>query len=239
VTEAETIARLVGLLEARTRFVHVRFGDGDVFFATGTGPKLTGDGETWSPLLRARLQAAWRRFAVAPNLLLGDVGSYDVSDGCEAQWQALLAALILLRGVEPELVHIEALRAGRGHALPFYAAAAQDRREKVFVGPERLAGAARMLGAAHVLVPLAVAHEDAHRVAQIVAAGEYEVAFFAAGRGGKIMQAILTETAPWLTHVDVGSGLDVLFTDLRRGTDRGVDVEKLRSEYLDAGLAVT
>jgi hypothetical protein len=238
VTEAETIARLVGLLEAGTRFTHIRFGDGDLFFATGTGPKLTGDGETWTPLLQGRLQAAWRRIAVTPNLLLGDVGSYDVSDGCEPQWQALLAELILLRGVEPELVHIEALRAGRGKALPFYKAAAADRRAKVFVGPERLAGAARLLGAAHLLVPLAAAHEDAHRVAQIVAAGEYEVAFFAAGRGGKIMQGLLTETAPALTQVDVGSGLDVLFTELRRGTDRGVDVEKLRGEYRDAGLTL-
>jgi hypothetical protein len=238
VTEAETVALLAAFVEERRHFLHVRFGDGDTFFATGTGPKLTGDGETWSPLLGARLMAAWRRLAVAPNLLLGDIASYDVSDGCEAQWQAMLAELILLRGVEPELVHIEALRAGRGHALPFYKEAAADPREKVFVGPERLGGAARMLGAAHVFVPLGSAHEVATSTAARIAWGEYEVAFFAAGRGGKIMQGLLAESAPSLAQVDIGSGLDVLFTDLRRGTDAGVDVEALRGEYREAGLTL-
>lgn len=235
-TEAATVALLTAFIEERRQFVHVRFGDGDVFFATGVGPKLTGDGETWTPLLSGRLMAAWRRVAVAPNLLLGDVSSYDISDGCEAQWQDLLAELIVLRGIDPELVHIEALRAGRGRALPFYTAAAADGRRKVFVGPERLNGAARMLDADHVVVQLHSAHEAATQTALDIAAGGYEVAFFAAGRGGKIIQSLLTETAPTLTQVDVGSGLDILFTDLRRGTDSGVNIEALRGEYRKAGL---
>lgn len=235
-TEAETVTRLVGLLEQRTPFVHVRFGDGDVFFMTGTGPKITGDGEQWSPLLAGRLHAAWRRCAVAPNLLLGDIESYLVSDGCEQQWRSLLAELRQLRGSAPELVHIEALRAGFGYAAPFYAAVAADPRAKVFVGPDRLGGAARMLGATHVVVSLEVAHEYAITTAETVAAGGYEVAVFAAGRGGKIMQGLLAESAPALTQIDIGSGLDILFTDLRRSTDKGVDIDKLRRSYRNAGL---
>lgn len=237
-TEQETVDLLVGRLEASEAFVHVRFGDGDVFFATGTGPTLTADGEEWSPELRDQLRAAWRALAPTAGLLLGDVESYLVSDGCEAQWRELLAEATEIRGEPPELVHIEALRAGLGYALPFYQAVAADDRRKVFVGPERLASVATMLRSDFVPVPLHVAHTAAPRLVDEVAAGMYEVALFAAGRGGKIMQAALALRDPFLTQVDVGSGLDLLFGGVRRGTDRTADPEQLRKTYRDAGLDV-
>lgn len=237
-TEPDTVSLLTGLLHAQAQFTHVRFGDGDVFFATGTGPKLTADGEQWTPLLADRLRAAWRTLAPVPGLIVGDVESYDVSDGCEAGWRQMLAEATRIRGESPVLAHIEALRAGRGHALPFYAAVAADPRRKVWVAPERLAGAAAMLHADHVTVPLHVAHEHADDLAGQVAAGGWEVALFAAGRGGKIMQATLSETCPELTQVDVGSGLDLLFDGVRRGTDSGVNIAAVRDGYRQAGLSL-
>lgn len=240
-TEPETIERLVAFLQDDAPFIHVRFGDGDVFFLTGTGPKLTADGEEWSESLSRRLADAWEQVAGSGcRVLLGDVESYDQSDGCEEQWHRILVEYRKIAGGnEPTLVHMEALRAGRGHALPFYQAVAQDERRKVFVGPERLAGAARMLGAQHVAVPLHVAHEGAEDNAALIAhVFDPQVVLFAAGRGGKIMQGYLAAARTDLVQIDVGSGLDVLFTDLRRGTDGSVDVEGLRATYRDAGLEV-
>lgn len=239
-TEVETLDLLTGLLTRRERFVHVRFGDGDVFFASGTGPKLTADGEEWTPLLQQRLLYAWLTLARHPDrLLVGDVASYDVSDGCEREWDVLRTLADWLRpDGQLELVHIEALRAGRRLALPFYRTVTSDSRRKALVAPERLSGAAAMLDADHVTVPLGVSHGE-HVVADTVeAVAGYDVVLFAAGRGGKLMQADLSCWAPGVTQVDIGSGLDLLFDGVRRGTDAGVDVEALRGEYRAAGLTL-
>lgn len=243
--ESETIDLLVSLLDAREPFLHVRFGDGDVMFATGTGSRMTGDGEQWTQHLSDRLAMAWRNLAFHDGLLLvGDVETYAVSDGVEKEWLDLVQEAEEIRGRPLEFVHMEALRVSFGYALPFYVTAARDDRWKVFVGPERLAGAAAMLGADHVPVPLQFAHDPAHvlRVVQLLTSRPLgrgpEVAFFAAGRGGKIMQSWLSMDAPALTQVDVGSGLDILFTDLRRGTDRDADPDALRGGYRAAGLTL-
>jgi hypothetical protein len=240
-TERETVDRLVTLLAARDPFVHVRFGDGDVFFATGTGPKLTADGEHWTVELGARLRHAWQTLAtIVQPLLVGDVDTYEVSDGCEEQWHQLLDEATLLRGRPPELVHIEALRVGRGYALDFYEAVAADDRWKVLVGPEYLAAAAAMLDAEHIEIPLHVAHEEAtvNRVVDYLLDSGHQVALFAAGRGGKIMQAEVAANRLFITQVDVGSGLDILFGGVRRGTDGGVDADAVRRTYRRAGLLV-
>lgn len=244
-TEQETIDLLTGLIQTREPFVHVRFGDGDVFFATGAGPKLTADGEEWSQDLADRLLGAWYQLALHDGLLLvGDVETYMQSDGCEVEWRGLVRDAEFVRHKPLDFVHMEALRASVGAAIPFYLAAARDDRAKVFVGPERLAPAAAMLGADHIPIPLGTSN-DPEQVGGVVSRLSrpgrrgWEVAFFAAGRGGKIMQGALSALKPGLTQVDIGSGLDILFTDLRRGTDRNANPEHLRNAYKQAGLLVS
>jgi hypothetical protein len=240
VTERETVAYLTGLVHTGERFLHVRFGDGDVFFATGTGPKVTADGETWSRDLQLQLRDAWQTLArYDGTLLVGDVESYAQSDGCEPEWLDLVAEAEDIRGDQLHFVHMEALRVSFGVALPFYQAVAETARRKVYVAPGRLAGAARMLRAEHVEVPLHVAWEGAYETAQEICRrvdDGADMVLFSAGRGGKIMQGLLSVWRPHVTQVDVGSGLDVLFTDLRRGTDRSVAAEIYRRAYQDAGL---
>jgi hypothetical protein len=235
-TEPETVALLTHLLTERLPFVHVRFGDGDVFFATGTGPKLTADGEEWTPELGDRLRQGWRTLARVPNLIVGDVDSYAVSDGCEPQWRELLAEAEAIRGERLERVHIEALRCGFGHALPFYEALAHDTRAKVYVCSNDLRGAAEMLGAFPVIVPLKIAWKCADAVVDLIGEHDFEIVIFSAGRGGKLMQAALATDRPELTQIDIGSGLDLVFGGVRRGTDAGVDVKAIRREYQGAGL---
>ncbi|HEU4400815.1 MAG TPA: hypothetical protein VFT43_01800 [Candidatus Polarisedimenticolia bacterium] len=238
-TEIETIALLVELLEKKEPFCHVRFGDGDVFFATGTGPRLTADGEEWSPELQQRLFTAWLNLWRSDvRLLLGDLETYVVSDGCEEEWRHLLITGSWQRRDRPppELVHMEALRAGFGHAIPLYRALRDDPRRKLFVGSEALESAAAMLGADYCGIPLRTS-SNPHAVNRVcLEARNYEVACFAAGRGGKIMQASLANSATHLTQIDIGSGLDILFGGARRGTDGGVDVDRLKRDYREAGL---
>lgn len=237
VDEARTVALLTELLYTREPFVHIRFGDGDVFFATGTGPKITGDGEEWSPGLRDKLLDAWLDLCCPRNLLLGDLRTYVVSDGCEAEWDDLLALLNDVRSQPYTFVHMEALRVGFGYAAPFYEALANDQREKVFVGPERLAAVSYLLGCHHIAVPLQIAHEYADDAASAVIGTGADIAIFAAGRGGKIMQSKLSCARPNLTQIDIGSGLDLLIDDgVRRGTDRVVNRRKILRQYHKLGL---
>lgn len=237
--ERETVDLIVRLLEEQTPFVHYRFGDGDVFFATGTGPVITADGEEWAPELARGLLAAWAAIGDAPvELLLGDLETYAVSDGCELQWRLLLAELRPRRQYGlTELVHMEALRAGFGHALPAYLAVRDDPRRKAYAAPQRLEPLARALGCVHVPVPLRTAHAAAGEILAGVKATGAEVVLFSAGRGGKLVQAALAHERPAVTQLDVGSGLDLLIPDgVRRGTDLAVDRAVVLADYRRAGL---
>ena len=246
-TEAETVALLCNLLREKEPFCHVRFGDGDVFFATGTGPKMTADGEEWTSGLQWQLLNAWERCCVTRHrLLVGDVDSYLVDDGCGHEWSVLREYGGYRRGEPLELVHIEALRCGLGFALPFYLAIAADPRPKFYVAPERLRGAAEMLGAKHIEVPLKHAWKEIWDAREtLVDSGRSMdahpfngIVLVSAGRGGKLLQGQLCHDGyPW-TQIDIGSGLDLLFDGVRRSTDLGVDVRALRKAYRDAGLSV-
>lgn len=239
--ELETVNMLVKLLQGREPFVHVRFGDGDIMFMSGTGSVITGDGEEWSRDLQSGLLVSWLRLASYTQgfLLLGDVETYAVSDGVEKQWWMLRTIFDQLHAeYEPPPVHwahMEALRVGFGYARPFYEAFRDDPREKALVAPAHFEEIAQVLGCEHVEVPLHVAWQTASDTADYVR--NFEVAAFAAGRGGKIMQGILADTEPGLVQIDIGSGLDILLDEgVRRGTDLGLVRSELVREYREAGL---
>jgi hypothetical protein len=237
VSEADTVDLLVGLLEKREPFLHVRFGDGDVMFATGVGSKITGDGEEWSPGLQNAMILAWFALVRAKTtLLVGDIETYDVSDGIEAEWRILRQAGEWLRGEPITAVHIEALRCSRPYAGLVYEAIRNDPRRKIYAAPYRLKPAADWLGAEHVPVPLRVAHEDAHLVVSQVVVQKPDVLLVSAGRGGKLIQSFVGEALPHITQIDIGSGLDMLIPDgVRRGTDGRVDRQKVLAAYRDIG----
>jgi len=242
--EQETINLLTYLLWEKKPFCHVRFGDGDVFFATGTGSKITADGEEWSRDLQLDLLTAWDRCMTTNHrLLVGDINSYIASDGCEHEWDVIRRYGEYRRGQPLELVHIEALRCGLGYSAPLYAAIADDPRRKVYFAPERLRPAAEMLGAELIPVPLHVAWKEiATSILQKLYVGLPfgldMIVLISAGRGGKILQEKLChDQHPW-TQIDIGSGLDLLFTDLRRSTDLGINVEEIREQFRAEGLSV-
>ena len=238
-TEADTVDLIVGLLEKQEPFCHVRFGDGDVMFATGVGSKITGDGEEWSHDLQQKMIHAWFLLANAKvNLLVGDVLSYDVSDGIEDEWNVLLRAGQWVRGADIETVHIEALRCSRRYAPLAYSAIRKDKRRKVYVAPERLEPVADWLGADILPVPLHVAHEQASLLMSQLLMVQPEVLLLSAGRGGKLIQSYCASAFPMITQIDIGSGLDLLIPDgVRRGTDAKVDRSKVLAEFRELGWA--
>lgn len=237
--EADTVDLIVGLLERREPFVHVRFGDGDVMFATGTGSKITGDGEEWSPEFQQAMIGSWFALVGAKvNLFVGDVETYDVSDGVEEEWRVLRQAGGWVRGEPIQLVHIEALRCSRRYAPLVYSAIRKDKRRKLYVAPDRLKPVADWLGADHLPVPLKTAHEDAALVMSQLLVKQPEVLLFSAGRGGKMIQAYVANALPMITQIDIGSGLDLLIPDgVRRGTDLRVNREKVLAEFRELGWA--
>jgi hypothetical protein len=239
VTEADTVDLLVNLIEKREPFCHVRFGDGDVMYATGTGSKITGDGEKWTPHLQQRMIQAWLALCKAREvrLLVGDVESYDVSDGVEAEWRVLLQVGEWVRGEPIQTVHIEALRCSRPYASLAYDAIRNDDRHKLYVAPERLAPVAKWLRAKHIVAPLHNAHQNIDQIAEKVdVAPMPKVLLVSAGRGGKILQSHFALTAPDMTQIDIGSGLDMLIPDgVRRGTDLSVNRNQVVAEYRELG----
>lgn len=238
-TEADTVDLIVGLLEAQEPFVHVRFGDGDVMFATGVGSKITGDGEEWSHELQQNMITAWFMLAKAGvNLIVGDVESYDVSDGIEREWQILRESGEWVRGAEIQTVHIEALRCSRPYAPLAYSAIRKDKRHKVYIAPERLEPVADWLGADILPCPLHVAHEQAPLLMSQLLMVQPEVLLLSAGRGGKMIQSYVAHAMPMITQIDIGSGLDLLIPDgVRRGTDLKVNRQKVLAEYRELGWA--
>jgi hypothetical protein len=239
VTEADTVDLLVGLLETHEPFCHVRFGDGDVMFATGVGSKITGDGEEYSHELQQSMIFAWFALMRAKvRLLVGDIESYDVSDGIEAEWRVLRQAGEWVRGEGLQTVHIEALRCSRRYAPLAYNAIRKDTRHKVYIAPERLAPVADWLGADHLPVPLHVAHAQAPLTMSQLLMVQPEVLLLSAGRGGKMIQSYVAAAMPGVTQIDVGSGLDLLIPDgVRRGTDAKVNRQKVLAEYRELGWA--
>jgi hypothetical protein len=238
-TEADTVDLIVGLIDKREPFCHVRFGDGDVMFASGVGSKITGDGEEFTPELQQSMITSWYLLMRAKvRLLVGDVESYDVSDGCEAEWNVLRRSGEWVRGEPLQTVHIEALRCSRRYAPLAYAAIRNDKRRKVYVGPERHAPLAEWLGAEHLSIPLHTFHAQTRLTMSQMLMLQPQVLLLAAGRGGKMLQSYVSAAKPEVTQIDIGSGLDLLIPDgVRRGTDAKVNRPKVLAEYRELGWA--
>jgi SAM-dependent methyltransferase len=220
--EDDSAFLLTTLLAQRQPFTFVKFGDGDLQIMLGLGARNSCDGEEWSPELSEGLRWAWETLHATPNFYLGDYmsGSFRPGDYMYPDEYAQICT-----GREINWLHFEALIIHRlsPALLEFYEALVHDERSKVFVGPERLAGAAEMLGARHVLAPLATAHDDVERIVAEVDAAPWDIAALSAGRGAKIVEARIARAGK--TVIDAGSAFDPLF------------VGRTRSQQIDPKVA--
>jgi tetratricopeptide (TPR) repeat protein len=121
------------------------------------------------------------------------------------------------------------------HAVKAFWVAVREREGvKVFVGPERLAPAARMLRAEHFVVPLATAFD---KYAEIKAwllpkAKPGAMFIFSAGIASKIWAAELLMVCSDVSVIDAGSAFDPIFLGQRTRTEQ-LSADLLLWEYRD------
>lgn len=100
----------------------------------------------------------------------------------------------------------------------FWKTVANSDKPKIFVGPERLAGAANLLHAKHVKVPLLNAFSEYDSVLEVLKESVQEdaIVVFCAGMPAKCWIAELRFENPSLTLIDAGSSFDPLFVGQTR-----------------------
>jgi len=232
-TADESALILAMRIERRAPTLFLRFGDGALECIYGCGGKQTCDGEAYSKGLAAGLLDA----AVAADLDCGvpDAkvywGDWRTADGGSkprylAEWDGFRST--------DEMLHFEALLLMRESAalVDFYRAVKRDTRRKLFMGPCWNAGAARMLGADHLIVPDHDLFRHVEHVKERLDKLDPEVVLFGAGMAGNIPVVQHWQEHPERTYIALGSAMDPLF----KGRTRAGQLTMERAKKLFAEL---
>jgi hypothetical protein len=232
----QSAAFMAKKLRAQEPFFYLRYGDGalECMVAAASGQPPAGrtcDGERYTPELGKALRSAWDAVAGQPNVYIGDwmSASFD-SDTEQTRYADQYAALIEERDLN--FLHFEALLLMREsrELVDFYRAVKEDPRRKVFMGPESLQGAARMLGANHLLVPMKA---DLHSYFEACSLKlrdlpGFEVVLYGAGMAAHPQVFDCWKRFPERTYINLGSAMDPLF----RGKTRQQQLAPARARAL-------
>lgn len=214
-TADQSAAILADHLRRREPFFFIRYGDGatECIF----DPKKhrhTCDGEFYTEDLGKMLLLTWRKLANGrETVFAGDwqSASFGGKTGNNRElerWHALTS------NVPFRWLHFEALLLMRESTelVNFYRAVREDRRRKVYMGPQRNAGAARFLGAFHLVTPMIpdLIHRRLNMVASLEAFSP-EIVLYGAGLAGNVIAVDHWERHPDHTCISLGSALDPLF----------------------------
>lgn len=208
----ESAAILAGLIRDRKPFFFVRFGDGAIECLAGK-QGMTRDGERYSPQLAGGLRLAWQSLMRGKNVYVGDwlSASFDASSE-HARYADQYAALI--GDGQPVYLHFEALLLMRESPVlrEFYRAVKQDPRKKLYMGPAENAGAAKLLGAEHLITPMTDLYSHCEKwLTDALLTRDFDVLLYGAGMAGNIPVVHCWEKHPERTFINLGSGLDPLF----------------------------
>lgn len=218
-TADETAILLTRRLRQHAPFFYVRYGDG-ALECIHKGAGVTCDGERYSPELGHALLDAWVTILGLPEVYIGDWATASFEAGDRTRYTAEYEALIAMGGGERcQRVHFEALLLMReSEALAdFYRAVARDSRQKLYMGPAECRGAAKMLGADHLVTPMADLYADTPRLTNELMGRQFDVLLYGAGMAGSIPAAQCAAVHPERTYINLGSAMDPLF---RRQTRR-------------------
>lgn len=203
--------RMAKMLRDRVPFFYLRFGDGALECISGHKGR-TCDGERYSPELGVELLRAWVAASRGQNVYLGDWLSASFSGPKDqTRYESLYETLI--GSARPKFLHFEALLLMRQSEalLDFYRAVKRDPRKKLLMGPKENAGAANMLGAEFLEVPMNNLFECRANILGQLFAREFDVLLYGAGMAGNIPVARCWEQYPNRTYIHLGSALDPLF----------------------------
>lgn len=192
-----------------------------IFARRGDGEKMAMDGTGWincdGVRLSDELGAALREsFSVLEKNC--DAIVIDFDD------QARFNSLLHRHPNNPE-----ALRA-------FYNTIRELDRHKIFVGPKRLSGAAELLMAEHVVVPLAEAFlhlpEILGSISKVLKPNS--LILFCCGPTTEVIMGILASNHPGLSMLDLGSAFDPVFLDTPTRTEQfsHEECQKLYADWL-------
>lgn len=229
-TADESAEVLTRKIRAQEPFFFVRYGDGALECLAGK-QGMTCDREQYSPQLAQELNHAWKALMRGGrNVFVGDWLSASFDAASEHARYAEEYASLVSEGT-PQFLHFEALLLMRESEalLDFYRAVKQDTRRKVFMGPVECAGAAKMLGARHVVTPM---HGllDACVPLSLALREPFDVLLYGAGMAGNI-----PAVAAWITHpermfINLGSALDPLFMG-RKSRRQQISPERARAMF--------
>ena len=229
----ESAVALTAKILAREPFFFLRYGDGALECISGVNGG-TCDREKYSPALGLELLRTWCKVVRAPGVYIGDwMSAAFVAKTEPTRFRDEYAELI--GTAEPNWLHFEALLLMRESAdlVNFYAAVKRDQRRKAFMGPASHAGAAKMLGAEHIVTPMT---EDLlgwfDHAAPKLWEMNFDVLLYGAGMASHVPVAQCWEFLPERTYVNVGSAMDPLF----RGRTRQQQLDAHRARKLFAPL---
>jgi hypothetical protein len=202
---------LAGMVKRQEPFFFIRYGDGALECLAGkTGQ--TCDKEVYSPALGAALLSAWRAVVRGPNTYIGDwlSASFDLISQ-HSRYAEQYAELI--GDATPRFLHFESLLIMRESAalVNFYRTVAEDTRKKLYMGPKECSGAARMLGAEHLITPMQDLFSQVGLLEKLLIASDFEILLYGAGMAGNIPAVRCWKRYPERTYINVGSAFDVLF----------------------------
>ena len=188
-TRAELLDDLRTRIETGLPVSFTKCGDGEIAAMSGEiGANC--DGHPYSPELGTALREAFRFLDALPDVHV-------------IQWedQERYQALIHHEGWDLQ------------DTRRFWLTARDCARPKVFVGPERLGGAATLLKAEHVVIPLANAFESNDRIchALLPKAQAGTIFIFCGGMPAKSWIAYLLNACPQISCFDAGSAFDPIF----------------------------
>lgn len=233
----QSASLLTSMLVAREPFFFVRYGDGALECMAGRSG-MTCDKEQYSLTLGAQLLMAWESLMSAtmrpgqtPQVYVGDWLSASFDRASEhARYAQHYAELVA--DAKPEFVHFEALLLMREspQLVNFYRTVKEDSRKKLYMGPAENAGAAKMLGAEHLVTPMQNLYGHVDRLAaDLVDIRDFEVLLYGAGMAGNIPAVKCWEANPERTYINLGSALDPLFG---RGKSRRQQIPVERAKKL-------
>jgi hypothetical protein len=132
---------------------------------------------------------------------------------------------------KPTRIHFEALLLMRRSVQlrEFYRAVREDPRPKIFMGPEWNSGAAKMLGATHLVTPTRDLLDHTDRLLAQLRGRQFEILLYGAGMAGNIPAIRHWEDNTDRTYVNLGSALDPLF--YRRTRNQQLGTEELKAMF--------
>ncbi len=225
----QTAALFAAKLRAREQFFFIRYGDGAIECIHERGRGRTCDGEKYSGQLGDALLDSWDR--VLDNGAGVHVGDWlsasfdgDYSSAYEIEYRELLSDR------HPVMVHFEGLLLMRESAalVDFYRAVREDPRPKLFMGPRANAGAAGLLGADFLEVPMVDLFARVGDITHELRRHPFEILLWGAGMAGTIPAERIFAEHPDRTFINLGSALDPLF----RGKSRSQQISPARARAL-------